>query len=146
MVASQNCLHIFIGGFDWSSRRLTSLLFHRPSFSSESNQLIYIRCWLRCRQARKKFIVSRPHETLSWFQIVFDEQIKRDETMKLILFVVLTLVVASLAEDKLQIGIKKKVENCEKKSRKGDRLHMHYTVRLIRLTSIVDDRSSLFLA
>lgn len=29
---------------------------------------------------------------------------------------------------KLQIGVKKRVENCGMKSRKGDTLHMHYTV------------------
>lgn len=29
---------------------------------------------------------------------------------------------------KLQIGVKKRVENCPIKSRKGDVLHMHYTV------------------
>lgn len=29
---------------------------------------------------------------------------------------------------KLQIGVKKRVEGCERKSRKGDLLHMHYTV------------------
>ncbi|RXM94492.1 Peptidyl-prolyl cis-trans isomerase FKBP2 [Acipenser ruthenus] len=28
---------------------------------------------------------------------------------------------------KLQIGIKKRVDNCPLKSRKGDVLHMHYT-------------------
>ena len=28
---------------------------------------------------------------------------------------------------KLQIGVKKRVENCEMKSRKGDKLSMHYT-------------------
>lgn len=38
------------------------------------------------------------------------------------------IIVNALAEDKLQIGIKKKVENCDRKSKKGDRLHMHYTV------------------
>ena len=27
---------------------------------------------------------------------------------------------------KLQIGVKKRVENCEQKSRKGDKLSMHY--------------------
>ena len=31
---------------------------------------------------------------------------------------------------KLQIGVKKKVENCARRSRKGDLLHMHYTVRI----------------
>lgn len=30
------------------------------------------------------------------------------------------------ANGKLQIGIKKKVENCERKATKGDTLHMHY--------------------
>ena len=29
---------------------------------------------------------------------------------------------------KLQIGVKKRVENCEQKSRRGDLLSMHYTV------------------
>uniref|UniRef100_UPI00398EB4E0 peptidyl-prolyl cis-trans isomerase FKBP2-like n=1 Tax=Pristiophorus japonicus TaxID=55135 RepID=UPI00398EB4E0 len=31
---------------------------------------------------------------------------------------------------KLQIGIKKRVDNCPIKSRKGDTLHMHYTGKL----------------
>jgi len=31
---------------------------------------------------------------------------------------------------KLQIGVKKKIENCTKRSRKGDRLSMHYTGKL----------------
>jgi uncharacterized membrane protein len=31
--------------------------------------------------------------------------------------------------NKLQIGVKKRAENCEKKSKKGDKLQMHYTVR-----------------
>ncbi len=46
----------------------------------------------------------------------------------IIVALLLVIIVNTLAEDKLQIGIKKKVENCEKKSKKGDRLHMHYTV------------------
>lgn len=29
---------------------------------------------------------------------------------------------------KLQIGVKKRAEHCETKSKKGDVLHMHYTV------------------
>ena len=29
---------------------------------------------------------------------------------------------------KLQIGVKKRVEDCKIKSKKGDVLHMHYTV------------------
>lgn len=50
-------------------------------------------------------------------------------TKLLILSLFLTmLIVQTLAEEKLQIGIKKKVEDCPRKSQKGDRLHMHYTV------------------
>ena len=32
---------------------------------------------------------------------------------------------------KLQIGVKKRVDNCTVKSRRGDLLHMHYTVSYI---------------
>ncbi len=46
----------------------------------------------------------------------------------IVIALLLMIIVNILAEDKLQIGIKKKAENCEKKSKKGDRLHMHYTV------------------
>ena len=31
---------------------------------------------------------------------------------------------------KLQIGLKKRVDNCTVKSKRGDLLHMHYTVLL----------------
>ena len=34
----------------------------------------------------------------------------------------------SAVKKKLQIGVKKRVENCEQKSRRGDLLSMHYTV------------------
>ncbi|CAF4197552.1 unnamed protein product [Adineta steineri] len=37
------------------------------------------------------------------------------------------IIVDTLAEDKLQIDVTKKVDNCERKSKNGDRLHMHYT-------------------
>lgn len=56
--------------------------------------------------------------------------------MKLpLLFVVVAMfVVAAAAEEKkvtkLQIGVKKRVEDCQVRSKKGDKLHMHYTVRL----------------
>ncbi|KAM4617378.1 peptidyl-prolyl cis-trans isomerase FKBP2 [Discoglossus pictus] len=39
-------------------------------------------------------------------------------------------VPASEGRKKLQIGVKKRVENCPVKSRKGDTLHMHYTGKL----------------
>lgn len=35
----------------------------------------------------------------------------------------------TMAAQKLQIGIKKRVENCEQKAQKGDLVHVHYTVR-----------------
>ncbi|NP_001079493.1 FKBP prolyl isomerase 2 L homeolog isoform X1 [Xenopus laevis] len=47
----------------------------------------------------------------------------------LILFV-LPSVSSSEGRKKLQIGVKKRVENCPVKSRKGDTLHMHYTGKL----------------
>lgn len=60
---------------------------------------------------------------------------------KVVLFVCVFLVVfgnfdLSLCDDdeqtdskkKLQIGVKKRVDNCHVKSKKGDFLHMHYTV------------------
>ena len=34
------------------------------------------------------------------------------------------------AKKQLQIGIKKKVENCQRTSKKGDSLTMHYTGKL----------------
>merc|ERR1712066_413777 len=49
------------------------------------------------------------------------------------LYILLTIAVSLVASaekskvTKLQIGVKKRVENCEMKSRKGDTLHMHYT-------------------
>merc|ERR1711973_289498 len=49
------------------------------------------------------------------------------------LYLLLTIAVSLVASaekskvTKLQIGVKKRVENCEMKSRKGDKLSMHYT-------------------
>nr|XP_032660267.1 peptidyl-prolyl cis-trans isomerase FKBP2 isoform X2 [Chelonoidis abingdonii] len=39
-------------------------------------------------------------------------------------------VLGTEGKKKLQIGVKKRVENCPIKSRKGDVLHMHYTGKL----------------
>jgi len=51
--------------------------------------------------------------------------------IKMKLFVVLCLIAMVIAKEskpkKLQIGIKKRVENCTIKSKRGDLLHMHYT-------------------
>lgn len=47
-------------------------------------------------------------------------------------FVILSIFLAinwTMAAQKLQIGIKKRVENCEMKAQKGDLVHVHYTVR-----------------
>ena len=56
------------------------------------------------------------------------------------------LGLASADEDakkikKLQIGVKKRVdpELCKIKSRKGDTLSMHYTVRIYPLVSIIEN-------
>ena len=60
--------------------------------------------------------------------------------MKVGLAVLFTLAVVCLVESKggLQIGVKKRPETCEMRSKKGDRLSMHYTVRvLVEDTSIV---------
>jgi hypothetical protein len=65
------------------------------------------------------------------------------ETVKELYFVVCLFLVVlssidvSLGDDdksanakkKLQIGVKKRVDNCQVKSKKGDFLHMHYKVR-----------------
>lgn len=40
----------------------------------------------------------------------------------------LTLAADKKNTKKLQIGVKKRVENCSKRSKSGDTLHMHYTV------------------
>lgn len=47
----------------------------------------------------------------------------------------LLMVIQAWASDedkkkKLQIGVKKRVDNCKIKSKKGDTLHMHYTGKL----------------
>lgn len=44
---------------------------------------------------------------------------------------VIIFIDASIADKKkLQIGVKKKIENCTRRSKKGDVLKMHYTVSL----------------
>lgn len=42
----------------------------------------------------------------------------------------LAAVSGTIAAQKLQIGIKKRVENCEIKAQKGDLVHIHYTVNV----------------
>ena len=59
----------------------------------------------------------------------FNQKISIEMSKYWIALVLLSMIIVNaLAEEKLQIGIKKKVEDCERKSKKGDRLHMHYTV------------------
>lgn len=40
----------------------------------------------------------------------------------------LSVITLTIGEKKLQIGVKKRVQDCTVKSRNGDKLHMHYTV------------------
>ena len=48
---------------------------------------------------------------------------------KLVVFVLLVRCMLSFAaEEKLNIGVKKRVKDCKVKSQNGDTLHMHYTV------------------
>ena len=42
--------------------------------------------------------------------------------------ILLAVVCTVAAEGKLQIGVKKRVENCTYKTRKNDLIHIHYTV------------------
>ncbi|XP_077996555.1 peptidyl-prolyl cis-trans isomerase FKBP2-like [Glandiceps talaboti] len=61
----------------------------------------------------------------------FVGQKKMTSIKVLVLFVVVFVLATCYADKKkLQIGVKKRVENCTTKSRKGDTLHMHYTGKL----------------
>ncbi|EDV24056.1 expressed hypothetical protein [Trichoplax adhaerens] len=54
--------------------------------------------------------------------------LKRSISWILCLFIVVAVFLdTGLAEDKLQIGIKKRIPDCKIRSKKGDTLHMHYT-------------------
>lgn len=62
--------------------------------------------------------------------------------MKLIVVTVSLFVTACLAATspgKLQIGIKKRVEDCTMKTRKNDLVHIHYTVSDRRGDTSFDD-------
>uniref|UniRef100_A0A670HZG4 peptidylprolyl isomerase n=1 Tax=Podarcis muralis TaxID=64176 RepID=A0A670HZG4_PODMU len=50
--------------------------------------------------------------------------------LALALCVVFSLVLGTKSKRKLQIGVKKQVDNCPIKYRKGDVLHMHYMGKL----------------
>lgn len=55
-------------------------------------------------------------------------------------FLVILSVLAAVScinAQKLQIGIKKRVENCEIKAQKGDLVHIHYTVNFIALIRVL---------
>ncbi|VDM54850.1 unnamed protein product [Angiostrongylus costaricensis] len=62
-----------------------------------------------------------------------------------VLFVFIGFVASVAAQDKkiekLQIGIKKRAESCDMKSRRGDVLHMHYTGTLLDGTEFDSSRT-----
>jgi len=47
--------------------------------------------------------------------------------MKFFILFAFIFVSCAFAEEKLRIGIKKRVENCKQNAQKGDTLEMHYT-------------------
>ena len=60
-------------------------------------------------------------------------QLKVMEWLKLTLLCLAGLLVASQAAEKnkgLQIGVKERPEKCDMRTKKGDKLSMHYTVRI----------------
>ena len=48
--------------------------------------------------------------------------------LSLALLVLAQCFVSFAVEEKLNIGVKKRVKDCKVKSQNGDTLHMHYTV------------------
>lgn len=51
---------------------------------------------------------------------------------------------AQTSKPQLQIGIKKRVENCQVKTQKGDLVHIHYTVSTFdAFSSIFDELSDI---
>lgn len=56
--------------------------------------------------------------------------------LNLTLIVLAHCLLSFAAEEKLNIGVKKRVKDCKIKSQNGDTLHMHYTVRDVELTSL----------
>ncbi len=53
----------------------------------------------------------------------------KSATTCLVLVVLAAIVCLSEGVDKLQIGVKKRPEECPTRTKKGDKLSMHYTVR-----------------
>lgn len=56
----------------------------------------------------------------------------RSKMCKVVVCVALIILVqcyqSSAVEERLNIGVKKRVKDCKMKSQNGDTLHMHYTV------------------
>jgi hypothetical protein len=81
---------------------------------------------------------ATPYIVVSSFSAEFVIQ-KMKFQKNLLIFICLLIAVSAQSKEskpkKLQIGIKKRVENCSMKSKRGDLLHMHYTVWEIVLFS-----------
>uniref|UniRef100_A0A8C1NLW2 peptidylprolyl isomerase n=1 Tax=Cyprinus carpio TaxID=7962 RepID=A0A8C1NLW2_CYPCA len=77
------------------------------------------------RYSKRMFLINTVHSDLPF---------PTDMRLNLVLAVTLMSIPMALVQGaekkKLQIGIKKRVDNCPIKSRKGDVLNMHYTGKL----------------
>lgn len=60
--------------------------------------------------------------------VFFSTEMKMNLLLAVTLMSIPMALVQGAEKKKLQIGIKKRVDNCSIKSRKGDVLNMHYTV------------------
>ena len=74
--------------------------------------------------------VRRRREVTSFSSTFLSFQMKLFALMSLFLVLGNHLTYGDEKPKKLQIGVKKRVENCDQRSRRGDVLSMHYTVSI----------------
>ncbi|XP_034955035.2 peptidyl-prolyl cis-trans isomerase FKBP2 isoform X3 [Zootoca vivipara] len=87
------------------------------------------RAWAALRPAQEG--AAKPRGRRREPRGAYAMQVSQGATLlALALCAVFSLVLGTEGKRKLQIGVKKRVDNCPIKSRKGDVLHMHYTGKL----------------